>query len=106
MTVLSAASVSSGRKIAAGGRTVLLSEVADEALIDEITRRVKRGKFDGDLLEKLEVEAGQGVEGLDDLESASDWWRRGDKREALHYLELALGRDFDGLGDLKPEDLR
>ncbi len=106
MTVLSAASSATKRPIAAGGRTVMIAEIADEALVAEIVRRAKRGKFNEALLEKLEIEAGQGVEDLDDLQNASDWWRRGDKREALHHLELALGRDFIGLGDLRPEDLR
>jgi hypothetical protein len=105
MTVLSAATVATKRPIAAGGRTVIMSEIGDEALVTEIVRRVKNGAFSEELLEKLEIEAGRGVEDLDDLQDASDWWRRGDRREALHYLELALGRDFLGLGDLRPEDL-
>lgn len=42
----------------------------------------------------------------DALDEATARWRRGERREALHYLEQALGRDFSGLGDLRPEDLR
>lgn len=40
------------------------------------------------------------------IAEASAYWRRGDRREALHKLENALGRDFHGLGDLKFEDLK
>lgn len=46
------------------------------------------------------------IEDTDALLEASHRWRRGERREALHHLELALGRDFDGLGDLRPEDLQ
>lgn len=45
------------------------------------------------------------IEDRDALDEAVARWRRGEKREALHHLENALGRDFAGLGDLKPEDL-
>lgn len=105
MTALSAASVATKRPVASDGHTVMIGQLGDETLVAEIARRVKRGTFDEDMLERLEIEAGKGVENLDDLQSAADWWRRGDRREALHFLELALGRDFDGLGDLRPEDL-
>ena len=46
------------------------------------------------------------VEDIESLKNAQDYWRRGDKREAPHHLELALGRDFIGLGELRVEDLR
>lgn len=46
------------------------------------------------------------IEDVDALAEAGHRWRRGDRREALHHLELALGREFCGLGDLRPEDLR
>lgn len=41
-----------------------------------------------------------------DLDEAAARWSRGERKEALHWLELALGREFDGLGDLTPEQLR
>lgn len=45
------------------------------------------------------------IEDRDALDEAVARWRRGEKREALHHLENAPGRDFAGLGDLKPEGL-
>ncbi len=42
------------------------------------------------------------VEDLDAYAEAVARWQRGDVGEALHHLELALGRDFLGLGELKP----
>lgn len=73
----------------------------DGDLIDEVTRRWAELENDvaSDLVAKV-------IDDVGALEEAADWWRRGDRREALHYLEIALGRDFDGLGDLRPEDLR
>lgn len=44
--------------------------------------------------------------GTDALTEAIFRWRRGEKREALHHLENALDGNFDGLGELRPEDIR
>lgn len=86
-----------------------LAAVDDAKLIAEIIGRNESEALDEDSVEKLiEAPSPDGYE-FDDhaaIESAADWWRRGDRREALHYLEIALGSDFHGLGDLKPEDLR
>lgn len=46
------------------------------------------------------------IDDEDALEEARARWSRGEHREALHHLELALGRDFFGLGDLTPEHLK
>jgi hypothetical protein len=40
------------------------------------------------------------------LDEAVCRWKRGERKEALHWLERALGRDFGGLGELAPEHLR
>lgn len=40
------------------------------------------------------------------FEEARARWQRGDRQEALHYLEIALGSDFRGLGDIVPEGTR
>lgn len=43
----------------------------------------------------------------DALTEAIFRWRRGERKEALHYLENAFtGREFDGLGELTPEQVR
>jgi len=43
----------------------------------------------------------------DALTEAIFRWRRGERKEALHYIENAFtGREFDGLGGLKPEQIR
>ena len=40
---------------------------------------------------------------VDALTEAIFRWRRGERKEALHYIENAFtGRELDGLGDLKP----
>lgn len=46
------------------------------------------------------------IEDTEALDEAAIRWRRGERREALHHLEIALGRDFSGLGDLQPEHLK
>lgn len=43
----------------------------------------------------------------DALTEAIFRWRRGERKEALHYLETAFtGHEFSGLGDLKAEHIR
>jgi len=46
------------------------------------------------------------VEDLDALEEAACRLRRREYREALYQLSKALGRDFDALASLRPEDLQ
>jgi len=113
MTVMSAATAASKKAVsqtAAAEPTVDIATFENEPFIKELKRRLVESeidpdRFDPELEELLEQRGGEGVESPDDLATAADWWRRGDKREALHFLEYALGRDFSGLGDLKPEDL-
>jgi len=84
-----------------------LDKASAEQLRRAIARRaeIRAGGID-DFGEFIEPDGDTAVEDTESLDEARARWRRGDRREALHYLELALGRDFDGLGDLKPEDLR
>lgn len=56
--------------------------------------------------EFIEPSTDQLVDDPEAYANAINYWNRGNRREALHHLELALGRDFIGLGDLRPEDLK
>ncbi len=110
MSILSAATVAArgGQTSEAPADKPVDLEAIDKAMfLAELKRRWAEGEMDtGDvpfIVEEIETAE------LDDpeaLSQACDWWKRGDPREALHYLEYALGRDFSGLGDLRPEQLR
>lgn len=110
---LSAASVEAARGAVVPppsrkSKAMKFSDLASEDLIEELSRRYKEGEIDEADFEGTAL-AGMGdevIESLHDFEEALAWWRRGDKKEALHYLENALGSDFRGLGEMKPEDLR
>jgi len=113
MTVMSAASAATKPAPAPAGAHPDLVRFENAELIEELNRRIGVGKIEQqELIEEWadgdpEVDADDGpeVDYPPALVDAADWWQRGDRREALHYLEIALGRDFSGLGDLKPEDL-
>ena len=91
-----------------------LLHVPMEMLAAEVRRRINNGAWSAYAGDSVK-QGLYGSEQWDDevRDAAHDqgvltalaYWRRGDKREALHQLENALGRDWIGLGDLKPEDL-
>lgn len=86
---------------------VVLDVASAYQLREAIRRRaVKNAHYDAEMGGFIDPDTDSKVEDIAALDEAVARWRRGDRREALHYLELALGRDFIGLGDLRPEDLR
>jgi hypothetical protein len=85
--------------------------LSDEDLIAEVHERMAAGLIaDDEFCEhdnnETEEAAEPEVESPEDMIEAACRWQRGERKEALHYLEYALGRDFLGLGDMKPEDIR
>ena len=93
---------------------VAVDEALREASAEQLRRALKNRTLDAARQRALNIDEGDYVPPDDDtkiedvaaLDEAAVRWRRGDKREALHHLEYALGREFTGLSDLRPEDLR
>ena len=80
-----------------------LENVTTKQLASELRRRIPQAGFDEeDIAGYLTQEDGP-IEDADALAEATHRWQRREYGEALHYLEIALGRDFMGLGDLKLE---
>lgn len=87
-----------------------VEQVSDEALIDEVNKRLAAGDIEAEAIEiKPELEAGGGIReedaALEDidtaaLEEAAVRFARRDYPETLWNLEKALGREFAGLSDL------
>jgi hypothetical protein len=104
MTAISAASAAAR----AASAPSPLAQIGNQELLKECKARLADGRLDAEDLDEIsafiETEAPE-VDSPDDLITAAAWWGRGDKREALHFLEYALGRDFMGIGELRPEDL-
>lgn len=93
--------------------TADLASFDNEALVVELVHRLNSGEVALSELEDLlpdpeppDFVVEDIVEDLNAFDEAKARWQRGDKREALVQLSYALGRDFSGLGDLRPEDLR
>lgn len=73
------------------------SDLTDRDLLREFKARFNRGAFDHDDLSFARDFEPAEIEDSNAFDEARHRWQRGDKREALHYLEIALGRDFYGL---------
>lgn len=82
-----------------------LEDIDDTELVGELIARFNEGTLDEDQVERLSsIVAAYREETLDrlvdersGLDEAAAWWKRGDRREALHHLEMALGDNFYGL---------
>ena len=83
-----------------------LSEFSNRELMGEVRLRYAEGKIDDERFQVLDFYEDDGIEDGNARVAAVHRWKRGERRETLHQLELALGRDFIGLGEIKPEDLR
>lgn len=104
MSILSAATLARTERMKKPDASLspLLANCSNSDLLLEVGRRI--GSHALELAQVIDAAGYDEVDVLA-LADARDWWRRGDKREALHYLDIALGREFSGLADLKPEDL-
>jgi hypothetical protein len=80
--------------------------MSNRALMAEVRRRYARGEIRDNRFDFLHSYDFEGIEDAHALTEAVHRWQRREYRETLYQLERALGRDFMGLGDMKPEDLR
>lgn len=90
-----------------------LKTVPNDVLEEEVMRRLmsaeaKFPKVSAHLESDFEAAGGDDdfLEDPDRLVEAAARAGRGEFREALYHLAVALGREFDWLRDLKPEHLK
>lgn len=83
----------------------VLESASNDRLLKEVARRYAQDEIEDEALAFLRDDDFGEIE-ANDLTEAAARWSRGDVRETLRFLERALGRDFLGLGEIKPEQLR